>query len=61
MAALMKNLHFLTDDYDDDNNGGDDCVMFVGTRGGGNKVFNQFIYIPLLCLMYFRFISYLKH
>jgi hypothetical protein len=34
MAALMKNLPFLTDDDDDDDDdGGDDCFMFVGTRG----------------------------
>jgi hypothetical protein len=39
MAALKKNLPFLTydddDDDDDDDNGGDECFMFVGTRGGG--------------------------
>jgi hypothetical protein len=34
VAALMKNLPFLTDDDDaDDDDGGDDWFMFVGTRG----------------------------
>jgi hypothetical protein len=33
MAAVMKNIPFLTDDDDDDNNSGDDCFIFVGTRG----------------------------
>jgi hypothetical protein len=33
MAAVMKNIPFLTDDDDDDNNSGGDCFIFVGIWG----------------------------